>query len=48
MEGFMIRGWDLILPGWHWLCEPRFRASTPCRAVLIRGTTVIVPGLLEL
>ena len=22
MEGFMIRRWDLVLPGWHWLHEP--------------------------
>ena len=21
MEGFMLRGWDLIFPGWHWIYE---------------------------
>ena len=27
MEGFMMRGWDLILPGWHWITNPRLMCS---------------------
>ena len=23
MEGFLIREWAPMLPGWRWLCEPR-------------------------
>ena len=52
MEGFQIRGWDLILPGSCWLYEPQplnqqsasvVGGSTPCGAVSNRGTNVFVP-----
>ena len=29
MEGFLIRGWDLILPGWRWLHEPQPSSNQP-------------------
>ena len=45
---FNIRGWDHILPGWCWLNEPQVEVSTPCGTVSTRGTTVFIPGLLEL
>ena len=57
MEGFLIREWDPVVPGWRWL---DFRApanqrsadgvgvSTPCGAVSTRGITVFVPALSEL
>ena len=45
---FTIRGWDVILPGWRWLYEPRVGVSTPCGAVSTRGYNVFTPGLLEL
>ena len=57
MEGFQIRGWDLILPGSCWLYEPQplnqqsasvVGVSTPCEAVPTRGVTVFVPGVLDL
>ena len=48
MGEFMIREWDVILPGWRWLCEPRVVVSTPCGAASTRGTTVFVPSLFEL
>ena len=48
MGEFMIREWDVILPGWRWLCEPRVVVSTPCGAASTRGTTVFVPSLLDL
>ena len=44
----LIQGWDLILPGWRWPYKPQVGVSTPCWAVSTRGTTVFVPGLLEL
>ena len=57
MERFLIRGWDHIVLGWHWLIS-RSQAyqrsasgvgiSTPCGAVPTRGITVFVPGLSEL
>ena len=34
-EGWMIQGWDLVLPGWRWLRKPQ----------PTRRTTVFVPGL---
>ena len=34
--------------GWHWVDEPPVGGSTPCGAVSTLGTTVFVPGLLEL
>ena len=54
MEGFLIREWDPVLPGWRWVY---FRApanqrlaggvgvSTPCGAVPTRQITVFVPAL---
>ena len=57
IKGFMIRGWDAIVPEWRWFY---FRApanqrsaggveiSTLCGAVSTRRITVFVPGLLEL
>ena len=54
MQGFLIRGWEPVVPGWRWLY---FRApanqrtaggvgvSTPCGAVSTRGITVFVPAL---
>ena len=48
MEGFLLRGWDFILPGWRWLYEPQIGISTPCGAASTRGTAVFVPSLLEL
>ena len=44
---FLIRGWDLIPPGWRWLYEPQVGVYTPCGAVLIRRAKVFVPGLFE-
>ena len=44
MEGFIIRGWDLILPGWRCVYEPQVGVATPCGAVSSRGTIVFVPG----
>ena len=29
MEGFMIRGWDLLLLGWRWLYEPWLSSDQP-------------------
>ena len=29
MEGFLIRGWDIIFPGWRWLYGPQVLFSTP-------------------
>ena len=29
MEGFVVQGWSLILPGGHWLYEPLVGVSTP-------------------
>ena len=55
MERFLIRGWNLILPGWRWLHSLRIPAnigvpgvgvSTPCASVSNRGTIGFVPGLL--
>ena len=44
MEGFPIRGWYLIFPGWRWLYDPKL--GIPHRAGRIdRGATVFVPGL---
>ena len=48
MEGCVIRGWGLIIPGWRWLHDPQVWVSTPFGEVSTRGTTVFVPGLLEL
>ena len=57
MEGFILRGWELILPGVRWLCvrSPANQrsaggtgVSTPCGAVSTRGITIFVPGLSEL
>ena len=47
MQGFMIRGRDLILPGWRWLYEPQVGVSTPFEAVSTRGTNVFIPDSLE-
>ena len=55
-EWFLIQGWYLIVHGWCWLREPQPSAishsgvgiSTPCGAVWTRGTTVFVPGVLEI
>ena len=57
MEGFLIRGWENILPGVRWFYV-RFTAnqrsssgagvSTPCGAISDRGITVFVPRLSEL
>ena len=46
MEGFLIRGWDLILPGWRWPCDSQVGVSTPCGGggVSTRGGTVFVHG----
>ena len=41
-------GMGLILPGWRWVCEPQVGVSTPYWAVSTLGTTIFVPGLLEL
>ena len=48
MEILLIEGWDLIHPGWRWLCQPRVGVSTPCGAVSTRGTIVFLPGSLVL
>ena len=59
MEGFLMRGWELILPGVRWLyvrssANQRSASgtgvSTPCRAVSTRGITDFdfVPRLSEL
>ena len=57
MEGFLIRGWDPILPGVCWLCiqtpaNQRLAGgagvSAPCGAVSTRGNSDFVPGMLEL
>ena len=57
MEGFLIREWDPVVPGWRWL---DFRApanqrwaggvgfSPPFGAVSTRGITVFVPALSDL
>ena len=29
MQGFVIRGWDQILPGWRWLYEPQPISDQP-------------------
>ena len=47
MEGFLIGGWDLILPKWRLLDEPQIGVSTPCGVVLIKGTTMVVPSMVE-
>ena len=55
MEGFSLRGWDHILPGWHWLHEPQ-PFSNPSLGLgfphLVGryhpGAAVFVPGVLEL
>ena len=46
MEGFLIRGRDLALPGWVSLYEPQVGVSTPYGALLCREATGVVPGLL--
>ena len=48
MELFLIREWDLILPRWRWVYEPRVGVSKPCGAVSTQATTVFVPGSSEL
>ena len=57
MEGFMTRGWQLILPGVRWLYVRSLanqrspsgtRVSTPCGAVSTRGITAFIPRLSEL
>ena len=48
VEGFLIRGWDLILDRWRWLHEPQVGILTPWGAVSARVGTVFVHGLLEL
>ena len=57
MEGFVNRGYNLILTGWRWLysrapANQRWadgvEVSTPYGAVSTRGITVFVPGLSEL
>ena len=57
MEGFLIRGWELFLPGVHWLYERSTAnqrsaggpgVSTPFGAVSDRGITVLVPRLSEM
>ena len=45
---FLIRRWDFILPGWRWSYKLQVGVSIPCWAVSTLGTTVFVPGLLEL
>jgi len=55
IEGFMIRGWSLILPWWRWLHDSQpisdqsagLGVSTSCGAVSTQWTTVFVPGVLE-
>ena len=48
MDALLIRRWDLVLPAWFWLLEPRVGVPSTWRAVSTRGTTVFVSGLLEL
>ena len=48
MEGFSIPGFDVVFPGCCWLTEPEVEVSTLRGAVSPRGTTVLVPSLLEL
>ena len=48
MEGFLIRGWGVILTRWCWLYERQVEVSTSLGAVSTRGTAVFVPGLLNL
>ena len=48
MEGFMILGLDIILPGWRCPYKPEVGVSTPCWLVSTRRITAFVPGLLEL
>ena len=50
MEGFVIRGWDFILPGWRRLCElrtPGWGVHT-VRGEIDPGDGRFVPGLQEL
>ena len=42
----LIRGWDLILPLWHWLYESQVEVSTACGATSTQGTTMFVPSKL--
>ena len=57
MDRFMIRGWDIIVPGWRCILSRApanqrlaggIGVPTPCEAVSTRGITVFVPGLSEL
>ena len=48
MEGFMMRVWAPILPGWRRLYEPQVGVSTPCRTASTSWTTVFIPGSSEL
>ena len=48
MEGVLVWEWGLFLPGWRWLYEFQVGVSTPWESVSTRGTTVFVPGLLDL
>ena len=56
LEGFLIWGWGVILPGWRWQYEPQPISNQPvglgfphcagwCRP---EGTTVFIPGLIKL
>ena len=56
VEGFMIRGWNPIVPGWRWLyarapanqhSSGGVGVNTPWGAVSTRGTTVFVSGFSE-
>ena len=48
MEEFLIRGCDVIVTGWLWLCEYQVGVYTPWGAVSTRGANAFVDGLLEL
>ena len=39
----MMRGYELLLPGWCLLYEPQVGVSTTCGEISTRGTTVFRP-----
>ena len=48
LDGFIIRGWDVVFTGWRCLDEPHVGVSTSWGAVSARENTVFVLGVLEL
>ena len=45
-KDFLMRGWDLIFPGWRWLTETKVVITTQCGAVSTLGTIVFVPRVI--